>query len=71
MSAKYDHEGGLEDTRDLQIQMLDDCKKQSKLLSAKELSFIEGCLDNLEYYDRLTEKQVRWLNSIWDRVTNN
>lgn len=69
MSVEYPHEGGLEDPRDLQIQMIEDCLKHPTKINEWECNFLEDIRESLDTYPTLTPKQVLILNKIWDRVT--
>lgn len=71
MSVEYPHEGGLEDPRDLQIQMIDDCLKRLNKINDWECDFLNDLRASLDTFPTLTPKQVKVLNKIWDRVTEN
>jgi hypothetical protein len=71
MNGQYDHELNTTDPRDLQLQMIEDCLKRRNKISDWEFDFLFDIRESLDTYPTLTVKQVRVLNKIWDRVTEN
>ena len=56
--------------KDEYYQMIDDCEKRDKRLSAWEADFLESIRQRLDDNKTLTPKQLSVLEGIWEKATS-
>lgn len=56
-------------TREDQVQMIDDCETRESLLNDTECGFIDSIKRQMAGGRPLTAKQDEWLDRIWERVS--
>lgn len=56
------------DSQEEILQMLDDCEKRYVKLTEWEKQFVQSLSEQLGDWD-LTDKQVKTLGDIWERIT--
>lgn len=56
-------------SRDDQVQMIEDCENRESRLSPREGEFIDSIKKQMEKGRTLSPAQDSWLDDIWERVT--